>query len=636
MDVVSTGPLGVARLVWQPRPGVHVMTVACKATFRLEPGVSPLAAEPVEVTAHDQHWNGDEAGSVYMPSDLAPYKRVSDVILVGSAFAPFGRPVRALTAAIEVGEVRKAIDVRGERAFSREGRLLEGSGFSRMSLRWERAAGGPEGVNPVGVRFDAPRDAEGRNPVPNLQPPWTTIARRGDTFEPIGFGPVAAFWPGRAWHLGRHLAGWSHRRWPERPVPTDIDPRYFNAAPPDQQTDSLLPDPRIVLENLHPEHPRLVTTLVRLRPLAVVERRGRVPESLELACDTLWIDTDRGVCTLTFRGSTSLVRPDEPGRVVISLGESVAPPRRSRAMTVDTTAYGAFDGASLPFLAPRAAAAPAPTFGAPPLAAPAVPQAPGFDLSRTLDDADLEDDGAPAGPMPFGGGARALPRTEPPPPPPTRSAWGHEPTSTIALAELQAPREPLRTAPPPALAPRPETIPPPGAAEGEVSPAFWQRLVRAPEPTEADDGEHEDALETLRPPQDDLPAFAVPAFTMPPLPRIESFGVPGELETVRRTIDPVSEPPPDAAPAPTGPDALPVAAYAAVKAAFWHHDGAQRHGLDEALRALGIDEDAYRAAEDALHEALAEEARAGRATLARAVRAAIRGAVRDREGAPRS
>jgi hypothetical protein len=47
---------------------------------------------------------------------------------------------------------------------------------SCVQHRWNRPAGWP---------FRA-------HPWP-LQPPWTTIARRGDTFEPIGFGPVAAF-----------------------------------------------------------------------------------------------------------------------------------------------------------------------------------------------------------------------------------------------------------------------------------------------------------------------------------------------------------------------------------------------------------------------------------------------------------
>ncbi|WP_437628023.1 DUF2169 domain-containing protein [Sorangium sp. So ce1151] len=59
------------------------------------------------------------------------------------------------------------------------------------------------------------------------------------------------------------------------------------------------PGPRTVssakLENLHPEHPRLVTSLPGLRPRALAERASGGQEELALLCDTLWIDADRGL-----------------------------------------------------------------------------------------------------------------------------------------------------------------------------------------------------------------------------------------------------------------------------------------------------------------------------------------------------
>jgi uncharacterized protein YjbI with pentapeptide repeats len=113
-----------------------------------------------------------------------------------------------------------------------------------------------------------------------------------------------------------HAAGWDHRRWNERPLPHGIDLGYFNVAPPDQQLGELHDDTRIVLENLHPEYARLTTRLRWAPPRAVVERNGVVQE-LPLRCDTLSIDTDRGVCNLVWRGQVSLRRPDEAGRVVI-------------------------------------------------------------------------------------------------------------------------------------------------------------------------------------------------------------------------------------------------------------------------------------------------------------------------------
>lgn len=313
MDVISICPLRVASLVWQPRAGAWAQTVVCKATYQLQPLVSPLADVQEAPSEEDNHWDDDESRSLYAPCDLSPFKRRPEVLLVGHAFAPGGQPVHSLLARLQVGEIDKSIEVWCDRVLSQDGQVLEGRRFTKMPLRWERAAGGPETSNPVGMRFDG----LGGVAIPNLQPPGRHVARRGDTFEPIGFGPVAPSWPGRVQKLYAHAAGWSHRRWWERALPEGIDGGYFNAAPPDQQVEDIRADERIVLENLLVGHPRLVTNLTPVRPRAVAERANGVREEVRLRCDTLWIDTDRGVCTLVWRGMVSLALPQETGRIVV-------------------------------------------------------------------------------------------------------------------------------------------------------------------------------------------------------------------------------------------------------------------------------------------------------------------------------
>src|SRR5689334_14796869 len=194
MDVVSTCPLRIASMVWQPRAGAWALTVVCKATFQLQPGVSPLA-ELQEAPAEDEgYWDDDEARSLHVGSDLVPFKARADVLLVGHAFAPGGQAVRSLPVRLVVGAVDKRIEVWCDRIFWQDGQVLEGQPFSRMPLRYERAAGGPGTENPVGMRFDGPPDAYGAVPVPNLQPPGLHVARSGDSFGAIGFGPVAPGW----------------------------------------------------------------------------------------------------------------------------------------------------------------------------------------------------------------------------------------------------------------------------------------------------------------------------------------------------------------------------------------------------------------------------------------------------------
>ena len=198
MEVVSTGPFRAASLLWQPRPGVFVLTVVCKATYTLLPATSPLAHEQDAPNEVDDHWNDDERRSLHAASDLVPFKRRADVLLVGHAHAPHKQPVSWLTARMIVGDVDKSIEVHADRAWTQDGQLREAARFTKMPLRYERAGGGPMTSNPVGMRPDATPDRYGRVPVPNLQPLGHHVARPEDVIPPVGFGPIAPGWPGRA------------------------------------------------------------------------------------------------------------------------------------------------------------------------------------------------------------------------------------------------------------------------------------------------------------------------------------------------------------------------------------------------------------------------------------------------------
>lgn len=322
MEVVSQSPLPVAAQLWQSRPGSWVLTFVTKATFDLQPGKAQLAATQEPIHEQDRHWDDDPTSSVYAPSDLAPLKSRADVLLVGSAYAPKGQSVRSLFARLIIGELDKSVEVHLDRTFGPDGSLLEGSRFARMPLAYECAAGGPDTTNPIGVRLDV-RDGLGRIKLPNLQPPGLAIHGPGTAILPVGFGPISESWPVRSNRLGRYASTWSSLSLAGTPLPDDIDRAFFNAAPSDQQLAEIAEDARIVMENLHPEWPRLVTNLPGLRPRAVLEGRGG-HHVLKMRADTLWIDSDRAIACLTFRSHRALERFDEPGRIVISLEEAKA------------------------------------------------------------------------------------------------------------------------------------------------------------------------------------------------------------------------------------------------------------------------------------------------------------------------
>ncbi|MCK6590181.1 MAG: DUF2169 domain-containing protein, partial [Polyangiaceae bacterium] len=293
-----------------------------KATFRLEPVESPLAPDQEALNEEDNHWNDDPTRSVVAPSDWAPFKPRADVLLVGHAFAPGKQPTRTTTVRMVVGELDKSIEVWCDRGFRlQDNQLLEGPRFTKMPLRWERAAGGPETNNPVGMRFDAPPDKYGMVPLPNLQPPGMYVSQRADVFAPVGFAPLGSRWPSRMAKLGRLGSSVFSPGWEGRPLPEGLDYSYFQSAPPDQQVSELRPNERITLENLHPDHSRLMTSLPGIRPRVLVERATGEQEEVALIADTLFIDTDRGICTLVWRGRVGLRSADEKGRITVSIAE---------------------------------------------------------------------------------------------------------------------------------------------------------------------------------------------------------------------------------------------------------------------------------------------------------------------------
>jgi hypothetical protein len=340
---VSSDLLPATTLVWRPRGTGYVLTAIAKATISLEPGEGRLAQEQEPICEVDGHWDDNPTRSLFIASDVTPQKPRADVVAVGHAFAGQGKRARQLVARLQVGSIDKSIEVTSDRSVGPDGTIYDGGTFARMPIVYERAAGGPGTWNPVGIGRDD-RDRNGNARLPNLQakglPPNARI-------EPIGFGPIAPSWRERAERLGSPTATLSPT-WATEPLAESMDLGFFNMAPRDQQLDKLDEGAPIVLENLHPEHARLSTRLPTLRPKATFEVRGTT-KTVAMVPDTLWIDTDRGLCTVTYRAQINLDQPDERHRVRIELGgKSERPPKR-RLTPTDMFAVENAPAGALPF-----------------------------------------------------------------------------------------------------------------------------------------------------------------------------------------------------------------------------------------------------------------------------------------------
>jgi hypothetical protein len=297
----------VRAILWEPQPGQRSLTVIVKGTFALAPGELSLASEQDRL-CEERHWDGNALASLHWPGDFAPSKRKVDVTLVGHAYAPHGQPTTSLMARMTVGDLVKSVRVTGDRRWTLgpDGAATRSAPapFVRMPLRYERAALSAE--NPVGIDAHAPI-AIAAPALPNLE-------RADDGAGTACFGPIAPTWRSRRRLLDDAASFWAHgiARDPDKggpplgAAPARFDFAFFNAAPPDQQIDLVRPGTPIVLENLHPEHARLEARLPPVRPQVFIKPPAgafdRRVEEVILRCDSLWIDTDREVVVLTWRG----------------------------------------------------------------------------------------------------------------------------------------------------------------------------------------------------------------------------------------------------------------------------------------------------------------------------------------------
>lgn len=135
---------------------------------------------------------------------------------------------------------------------------------------------------------------------------------------------------------------------PEIPVLHHVgfDFSVYNQASKPNRVARISPDAVIELHGLSERSPHLSFQLPNLVPHIFVERSGRSPARVDMRCDTLWLDTDRELCVLVFRGTLGIGEGNSIERLIVSI-ESAAEPRDLKAILKDL-ARGVFTRTVLP------------------------------------------------------------------------------------------------------------------------------------------------------------------------------------------------------------------------------------------------------------------------------------------------
>ena len=237
--------------------GDQVISVIAKRTYDINPkGALSYSEEQLELNFEEGYEEKDNLpGSVPVAElDTIPYKLATDLVVFGKAYAPGGRKVSGLKAAVIVGKLGKVIQVFGDRKIeitpNNKLRFTEPKPFESIELTYWNAFGGIdttvlrdepkvmlellEGMpfemrpgayprNPVGTGYvvnEEKKMIDGR-PLPNLE----------DPNNPLSPERVLVRKPELWWRQPMPQSfGWLHQCWYPRATFAGLVPYY---PPPD-------------------------------------------------------------------------------------------------------------------------------------------------------------------------------------------------------------------------------------------------------------------------------------------------------------------------------------------------------------------------------------------------------------------
>jgi uncharacterized protein YjbI with pentapeptide repeats len=230
--------------------------------------------------------------------DMCMPKPKGEVLVVGTCFAPEGKPVPAYEVGLQIGPIDKTLYVFGDRFWKRRflffKTISDPLPFTEMAVTYENAFGGPDyQKNPLGKGHAPVKSATGENvhPLPNIEDPRTLIDSPGKKPDPSGFGPIDLTWPQRMEKVGTYDQKWLDNLFPG--LAEDIDYTYFNTAPSDQWLDGFFNgNESFEIRGMHPEKPRIQANLPGFKSRCFINREtgeGEEFSEIKTHLDTVWL-----------------------------------------------------------------------------------------------------------------------------------------------------------------------------------------------------------------------------------------------------------------------------------------------------------------------------------------------------------
>ncbi len=217
----------------QDEDGAPIYSVLVKRSYDIVPGQALRRAEADRPLALiDAYYDsGDaETSTVKQESDVVPYKRLTDVVFIGKAYAPDGNPVQSLDAGLQIdGAGRKLLRIIGDRKCAHRVGMApvvsEPRPFTQMPIRYDLAYGGKDVHSIPGLPVYYPRNFRGKGfavknlrgvvqnlALPNIEDPQDLLTPERIVVEepegwrlqplPQGLGWYQKFWYPRSFYSG--------------------------------------------------------------------------------------------------------------------------------------------------------------------------------------------------------------------------------------------------------------------------------------------------------------------------------------------------------------------------------------------------------------------------------------------------
>ncbi|MDQ1815668.1 DUF2169 domain-containing protein [Massilia sp. CCM 9210] len=232
---------------------------------------------------------------IWLDHDLAPPKPACDVMVAGYATAPFDHPHPYIDAGVRIGDKSSGLRAFAPR-FWQDGWL--GHKAKALATTVQRV--------PLSYAFaDWPSGFAIEQGDETAYLPWIEALhadsrRRSHARVPAGFG----FWPENAVHRSKHSGtfddAWLRERSPD--LPTDFNPRFYNAAHPELQL-VRAPQAGTAIRLVHLARQAIIDCTFPALALAVQARTaaGHMPAPTAMTADTIIIEPDHDRLSIIWR-----------------------------------------------------------------------------------------------------------------------------------------------------------------------------------------------------------------------------------------------------------------------------------------------------------------------------------------------